>query len=541
MPDDNPRRLDRRTLLRSGAGAAAAAATLPALMGTAAAHFPEKLDAEILPRNENNQLDTDSSSFVSVLVRPNEVHDPQGNFQGSADNAAHYRFGYMAEGGHGVRPRFSYRGRTLGLEPGSLVLFFPLSGAGFPDGTSTATLKWEREKGGHHGYSDRGTLRLTGSRDRDAPNPDVDVLNYALTLEHLEYAFYRDGLEAFSDAELRNAGPVADTGERVRQELPGRLATIRDHEGGHVDALTAFVERLGGDPVGEADYTFEYDSAATFLETARTLENTGVAAYKGAAPSVVSNDVLGPALGIHSVEARHAAFLNELTGKSPFPDAVDAPLAPGEVTEAANPFFEADIAGSVGSLSEGEPTVARKAANATDDVAVLNYALTLEHLEYAFYRDGLEAFSDAAIRDADVLSGLGDDLRRTVPDRLRAIRDHEQAHVDSISQTVGDLGGTPVEEAEYTFAYESPTSFLGTAQVLENTGVAAYAGAAPTVSSDAVFGAAAGIHSVEARHAGFLNQLNGGSPYPDAVDAAMTMGEVLEAAGGFIAEPEDSG
>ena len=370
----------------------------------------------------------------------------------------------------------------------------------------------------------------------EPPHPDVDVLNYALTLEHLEHAFYREGLNQFSDSQLMNAGPVSNFGREVRSSVPERLQTIRAHEKGHVDTITSVIEdQLGGTAVGEADYTFDLDSAATFIATAQVLENTGVAAYKGAAPAVKTNSLLSAALGIHSVEARHASFLNTINGASPYPNGFDPAKSPAEVKEAANPFFSADITQSETVLDgEGEPTADRKASDDTSDVDVLNYALTLEHLEHAFYRDGLKALSDLQLERADVLSAFGDEVKQSVPMRLKTVRDHEKAHVDAIVQTVEKLGGTPVEEAEYTFEYDSASKFIATAQVLENTGVAAYAGAAPTVSNDEVFGAAAAIHSVEARHAGFLNELNGGSAYPDAVDEAKTMEEVTEAVQPFI-------
>ena len=359
--------------------------------------------------------------------------------------------------------------------------------------------------------------------------PDVDVLNYALTLEHLEHAFYRDGLEEFDDEQLRNADQVQVYDDKIRDEIPGRIETVRDHEKGHVDQISTVVSDLGGEPVGEAEYTFEYESPETFIETAMVLENTGVAAYKGAAPAIKNNDILSAALGIHSVEARHASFLNVLNQTSPYPNAFDEAKSPEEVTEAANPFFEPDIGGSttMDDLEEDEE-YARKNAGDPDDVGVLNFALTLEHLEHAFYRDGLDEFSDDEIQRADVLSEFGDEIQSAVPDRLRTVRDHEKAHVDAITTTVEDLGGDPNSEAEYTFEYESPTEFIQTARVLENTGVAAYAGAAPTVENDDVLAAAASIHSVEARHAGFLNELNGMSPYPNAVDEAKSPGEVQE-------------
>ncbi len=160
-----------------------------------------------------------------------------------------------------------------------------------------------------------------------------------------------------------------------------------------------------------------------------------------------------------------------------------------------------------------------------DDLDILNYALTLEHLEHAFYRDGLETLGEAEIAEAtdDEAFGL-----------LTEIRDHEAAHVEALTGVITDLGGEPVAEATYDFGYEDVAGFLEVAMALENTGVAAYAGAAPSISDEAIITAALGIHSVEARHAGYLNGLNAMSPFPDDIDQPLTREEVLDAAGGFI-------
>jgi rubrerythrin len=165
---------------------------------------------------------------------------------------------------------------------------------------------------------------------------------------------------------------------------------------------------------------------------------------------------------------------------------------------------------------------------AAPDVPILNYALTLEHLENAFYREGLETFTETELMESESLSAFGERVRMEVPEYLRTVGAHEAAHVSAIADTV--------EEAEYDFGYETPSEFLGVAKALENTGVAAYKGAAPSVSNDAVFAAALGIHSVEARHAALLNELNTDSPFPSAVDEPMSMDEVVEIDDGFIVE-----
>ncbi|MCD6032304.1 MAG: hypothetical protein K0S78_4486 [Thermomicrobiales bacterium] len=160
-------------------------------------------------------------------------------------------------------------------------------------------------------------------------------------------------------------------------------------------------------------------------------------------------------------------------------------------------------------------------------VDVLNYALTLEHLEYAFYRDGLATYS------ADDFTAAG--YTANVYEWFGIIRDHEREHVDTITQVIMDLGGEPVAEAEYDFGYTDLAGFVGVAQVLENTGVSAYQGAAQfLIDEDALLTAALIIHGVEARHAAYLNGLQGESPFPEAFNPTLTPEEVLAAAGGFI-------
>lgn len=183
------------------------------------------------------------------------------------------------------------------------------------------------------------------------------------------------------------------------------------------------------------------------------------------------------------------------------------------------------VGGAVAIAAAGSPALARLvAAQAfTDDIDVLNYALTLEHLEYSFYRDGLEGFS-ADVFDAGVFDNLID------------IRDHEGAHVDALVSTITDLGGTPVEEAEYDFGYQNAAGFLAVAAALENTGVSAYDGAAASIENVDLLNAAGTIVAVEARHASYLNLVNGEDPFPAAFETPLSRDEVLAIAGPFIVQ-----
>jgi hypothetical protein len=153
------------------------------------------------------------------------------------------------------------------------------------------------------------------------------------------------------------------------------------------------------------------------------------------------------------------------------------------------------------------------------DLAILNYALTLEYLEAAFYTRAEEAGK----------------LTGPLAQFAHIVGAHERAHVKALK---GVLGKKAVKRPKFDFqgVTKSPTKFLATAVVLEATGVSAYAGQAPRVKSNAVLKSALAIHAVEARHASWALQLAGKKGAPAAFDAPLSMKQVLKAVGktGFI-------
>jgi glutamine cyclotransferase len=160
----------------------------------------------------------------------------------------------------------------------------------------------------------------------------VDVLNYALTLEHLEAAFYRTFNAQFSDSDFTSAG--------FGGNVPGRFLSLQNHEEVHVVALVDTIASLGGTPVGEAMYDFGVTDVASYVATAQVLENLGTGAYTGAAQFLIENDeLLTAAATILGIEARHASYLNLINGDVPFPDAFEPALTPAQVLEAATPLI----------------------------------------------------------------------------------------------------------------------------------------------------------------------------------------------------------
>jgi rubrerythrin len=153
---------------------------------------------------------------------------------------------------------------------------------------------------------------------------DVDILNFALTLEYLETAFYKkaQGLKLSGDA-MKYAKQFGD------------------EESQHVDALIATIKKLGGTPVKSPAFTFPIKDEASFLKLAQTLEDTGVSAYNGAAPSIQSKEVLGAAGTIVQIEARHAAVIRVLNKQFPTVEAFDKTLTKPEVLTAVKPLIKA--------------------------------------------------------------------------------------------------------------------------------------------------------------------------------------------------------
>ena len=169
------------------------------------------------------------------------------------------------------------------------------------------------------------------------PPTDVDVLNYALTLEHLEYAFYRDGLMKFGEREFENARVFDGLGRYLRRSAHENFVRIRNHEKTHVNTLISVIRSLGGEPVPEATYNFKttaFTSVGKFVSVAQFLENTGVSAYDGAIAHIEAAPLLTAGATIATVEARHAAYLNLLNRDVPFPGAFDEPVAPRAICEA---------------------------------------------------------------------------------------------------------------------------------------------------------------------------------------------------------------
>jgi rubrerythrin len=148
----------------------------------------------------------------------------------------------------------------------------------------------------------------------DARRSDERILNYALGLEYIQASFY-------TEAERLGAlhGPLAK-----------QAHIVGAHERAHV---TTFRKVLGTAAIKQPTFNFQgvTEDPDAFRRTAVAFEDLAVAAYKYQAPRIRSPAYLQAAIAIHSVEARHAAWIRRLAGVLPAATAFDKPLAPHEV------------------------------------------------------------------------------------------------------------------------------------------------------------------------------------------------------------------
>jgi rubrerythrin len=192
-----------------------------------------------------------------------------------------------------------------------------------------------------------GGLPVAFSLAQGSSKGDTDILNYALTLEYLEAAFYDEAVKK---------GALSGQLERFAR-------IVAEHENAHVDALK---KTLGSKAVKKPTFDFKgtTDSESTFGATAKTLEDTGVKAYQGQVTNIKAPAVLKAAASIHPVEARHAAWIASILSKgsgspSPAPDAFNpaADMATILAAVQGTGFITTEQGASAPSAVDGDPSV----------------------------------------------------------------------------------------------------------------------------------------------------------------------------------------
>jgi hypothetical protein len=186
-----------------------------------------------------------------------------------------------------------------------------------------------------------------------------------------------------------------------------------------------------------------------------------------------------------------------------------AATAPTTRRAALRALAAAGLVGS-GAILVGTGTAEAADNEPKGDVAILNFALTLEYLQASFYTETqrINAVTGEAARLVRIVGG------------------HERAHVQALAQLLGSRA-VPKPKFDFRGATESQNAFVRTAVAFEDLGVAAYKGQAPRISSVSYLNAALAIHAVEARHAAWIRRVAGVLPARSAFDEPATASQVL--------------
>lgn len=216
---------------------------------------------------------------------------------------------------------------------------------------------------------------------------DATVLQFALTLEHLENTFYSQALAKFDDAAFTSAGHPG---------LYSVLQQVARDEAAHVEFLDTALTAAGATPVQACNYTFTFDTVPNFLALSQVIEGVGVSAYLGAAGSINNTAYLTAAGSILTVEARHAATLQFIHNIQPASQPNDTPLSAAAVVTIVSPFFASCPTGSAPTI-EGHPalnvTTASPAVGSSLAVTATNSSVTsgTEGTIYCGFASGLGA------------------------------------------------------------------------------------------------------------------------------------------------------
>lgn len=186
---------------------------------------------------------------------------------------------------------------------------------------------------------------------------DAGILQYALTLEHLENAFYKKALSTWSVDDFTNANFSSD--------FYSQLKYIAHDEEAHVQYLEAGLKAAGATPVEACTYTFPMQSAEDFVSLAATIEGVGVSAYLGASPMVTSKQYLTAAASILATEALHQSAARNAIGEVPMSNPFGTPMALNAIYSIASGFI-ADCPSSNAEL----PVMAYKGLNVTQGMPV---------------------------------------------------------------------------------------------------------------------------------------------------------------------------
>ncbi|EED16603.1 conserved hypothetical protein [Talaromyces stipitatus ATCC 10500] len=168
---------------------------------------------------------------------------------------------------------------------------------------------------------------------RQSAITDVDILQFALTLEHLENTFYKQALAKFTEVEFIAAG--------FDENFVKNLNFVAHDEEQHVVFLETAIKQAGATPVAACQYNFPITDVTSFVNLATVLEGVGVSAYLGAATAISSKEILNVAAAITVSEGLHQAIQRASLLDVVSANIAGTPLTPNAIFTIASSFITA--------------------------------------------------------------------------------------------------------------------------------------------------------------------------------------------------------
>ncbi|RDW94769.1 hypothetical protein BP5796_00532 [Coleophoma crateriformis] len=238
----------------------------------------------------------------------------------------------------------------------------------------------------------------TWNMKRQTGVTDADILQYALTLEHLENAFYKKALSEMGPEEFTAAGFSAD--------FYNQLKYVAHDEEGHVVYLEAALKAAGAAPVAACEYQFPYTDAASFVKLASVIEGVGVSAYLGAAADITEKAYLTVAGSILVTEALHQAAQRNAVGEIPMANVFGTPMGINAVYTIASPFIKSCPPTNAALPVKSYPALSIISGMPTAPMAVINFAPKEmpTGTVFATFVSGLEIMSVPVTMSSDFMS-----------------------------------------------------------------------------------------------------------------------------------------
>ena len=149
---------------------------------------------------------------------------------------------------------------------------------------------------------------------------DGIILNYALTIELLEQAFYDAGLWTFNQQSFLDAGYLDPFYSNIEQ--------FRFDQQVHIAFLTEALRAVGLSPTAaQSHYSFPFTDVASWVKLGSIIEDVGASGYLGLVASFVDKDYLTASVSILGTEARHTAYLRAADGSQPVPNSFGTALS----------------------------------------------------------------------------------------------------------------------------------------------------------------------------------------------------------------------